>query len=466
MHTPRVPRRLVGAVVLGTLLNPLNSSMIAVALTRIQADFHVTVGQVTWLISGFFLAAAVGQPLMGRMADLFGPRRVFVSGLAVVFVTGLAAPFVPGFAGLVAVRAVQALGTSAAYPAGLAMIRAATGDPLGKPPAAALGALNMAANVSAALGPVIGGFLVAWAGWQAVFLINVPVTAAGIAAATVWLRTDATRHRHAGLSLGGLLGVVDLGGVLLFSVTITSLLGFLFSLSARPAWILLGCLPVAGGLLVWYEARREQPFIDVRMLSSSPRLIGVFAQFAAVCTVFYAVYFSLPIWFEGARGFSPDQAGLLLLPVAGLGVAVTPLAATLVSRAGVRPALVVGAVALTAGTLLLALVDQRTPILNLVAVGAVLGIPNAFNNLGLQAALYQATRPQYTGIAGGLFQTFRYVGAILSTSLIALVFGTHVTSRGLHEIALTIAALSGVLIIASLAAGPAKPGATAEQASA
>jgi MFS family permease len=447
----------VGAVALGTVLNPLNSSMIAVALTRIQGDFHVTVGEATWLISGFFLAAAIGQPLMGRLADLFGPRRVFITGLGLVFATGLLAPLVPGLAWLVVVRAAQAVGTSAAYPAGLAMIRAATGDPSGRPPAAALGSMNIAANVSAALGPVIGGFLVALAGWQAVFLVNIPITAVGTLAATIWLPVDPPRHRLPDFSLVGLLHLIDVGGIVLFGATIISLLGFLLSLSAGPLWILLGCLPLAGALLVWHEQRRLQPFLDVRMLTRSPRLIGVFAQFAGVNAVFYSVYFSLPLWFEQARGFSADQAGLLLLPVAGLGVAVTPVAATLISRLGPRPALIIGAVALTAGTLLMTVFDQRTPIPTLVAVGAVLGVPNAFNNLGLQAALYEATPPEHTGAAGGLFQTFRYVGAILSTSLIGLVFGTHVTSSGLHQIALAIATLSAVLVIASIAAPRANP---------
>lgn len=464
MPAPRVPRRLVGAVALGTLLNPLNSSMIAVALTRIQGDFRVTVGEVTWLISGFFLAAAIGQPLMGRLADLFGARRMFFTGLTLVLATGLLAPLVPGLAWLVAVRAVQAVGTSAAYPAGLAMIRAATNDPSGRPPAAALGAMNVTGNLSAALGPVIGGVLVALAGWQAVFLINVPVTIAGMVAAAVWLPADAPRQGSAGRSRAGLLNVIDLGGIVLFGVTIASLLGFLLSLSFRPVWALLGSLLVAGGLLFWYERRRLQPFLDVRMLAASPRLIGVFAQFAGVSTVFYAVYFSLPLWLEQARGFSADRAGLLLLPVAGLGVAVTPVAATLISRAGVRPALITGAVALTTGSLLMTLFDQRTSILGLVAVGAVLGIPNAFNNLGLQAALYEASRPEDTGAAGGLFQTFRYVGAIFSTSLIGLVFGTHVTSPGLHQIALAIAALSAVLVVASVVARRPKPGAASERA--
>ena len=466
MPVPRVPRRVVAAVVLGTLLNPLNSSMIAVALSRIQADLRVTVGEVTWLISGFLLVAAVGQPLMGRLADLFGPRRVFIAGLALVFVTGLVAPVVPGLSGLVAVRAVQAFGTSAAYPAGLAMLRTATGDPTGRPPAGALGAMNVAGNVSAALGPVIGGLLVALAGWQAIFLINVPVTLVGAVLAVLWLAPDASRNRLADLGLRGVLRLVDVPGIVLFAVTITSLLGFLFSFSSRPAWPLLALLPVAAALLFWYERRRRQPFFDVGMLASNPRLVGVYVQFAAVCTVFYAVFFSLPIWFEQARGFPPQMAGLLLLPVAGLGVAATPLSAALIARSGPRPALITGAVALTVGTLLMVLFEQGTPIPVLIAVGAVLGVPNAFNNLGLQAALYEATRPEQTGTAGGLFQTFRYLGAILSTSLIGLVFGTHVTTPGLHRIALSIAGLSVVLVVASLAQPVARRGAARRRISA
>ena len=82
-----VPHRIAAAVALGTLLNPLNSSMIAVALVDLQREFRVSLATSSWLISGFYLTAAVGQPLMGRLADRYGPRRVFLAGLAVVGVT-------------------------------------------------------------------------------------------------------------------------------------------------------------------------------------------------------------------------------------------------------------------------------------------------------------------------------------------------------------------------------------------
>src|SRR5215471_9321630 len=116
-------RRLIGAVLAGTLLNPLNSSMIAVALVLIQSDFRVSVATASWLLSGFALAAAVAQPVMGRFADLFGPRRIFCTGLLLVGMASGLAPLAPAFGWLIACRMLQAFGTSAAYPAGLAIIR-------------------------------------------------------------------------------------------------------------------------------------------------------------------------------------------------------------------------------------------------------------------------------------------------------------------------------------------------------
>src|SRR5581483_4107827 len=151
-----VGRRMLVAIALGVILNPLNSSMIAVALVAVHDDFHVSIGTSTWLVSAFYLVGAVGQPLMGRLADLLGGRRVFISGIALAAVVCALAPPSPSFGWLVAARAVQALATSTAFPAGLGLIRAASGH---RVPASALALLSVAASTSAALGPTIGGLL-------------------------------------------------------------------------------------------------------------------------------------------------------------------------------------------------------------------------------------------------------------------------------------------------------------------
>jgi MFS family permease len=109
--------RQLTVLVFGTPLNPLNSSMIAVALVRLHADFSVSLGVASWLVSGFYLSAAMTPPLEDRLADRFGPRWVFCGGLVIVLLSGAAAPFVPpfvpAFGWLVLVRVLQALGTSA-----------------------------------------------------------------------------------------------------------------------------------------------------------------------------------------------------------------------------------------------------------------------------------------------------------------------------------------------------------------
>lgn len=438
-------------VAAGTLLNPLNSSMIAVALLSLRAGFRVNIVTVTWLISAFYLAGALGMPLMGRLADLFGPRRVFSLGLVVVGLTGALAPLAPTFGWLLVIRIVQAFGTATAYPAGLAILRARNRS--GRAPATALGALSVASSVSASVGPVLGGGLVALSGWPAIFLVNVPVAAVGFVLARRWLPIDPTLSPGFNTSASpwrSAVALLDLPGVGLFGGLLVTVLGFLLSLTHRPLWWLLPLAVLAAILLLIREYRVATPFLDVRLLIANRRLCGVYAQFAAVTLVFYSIFFGLPLWLEEARRFAPDTAGLLMLPIAGVGVLSTCVAARLIDRWSPRSALIVGSVMLLAGSLLLLFLDASTPIPVLLAIGIVLGIPGGFNTLSLQAVLYEAAPSRQMGAAGGLFQTFRYTGAILSTALIGLILQPGATSGHLHTLAIVSAAVSALLIVTSL----------------
>ncbi|WP_152360660.1 MFS transporter [Microlunatus speluncae] len=420
-----VPPRLVATLAFGTTLNPLNSSMIAVALVSLQGEFQVSIADVTWLVSGFYVAAAVGQPLMGRLIDQFGPRRLFLFGLALVLATSAVMPFAPGLWWLVALRVVQAFGTSTAYPAAMTLIRSAA--PAGGTPAGALGAISMANSSCAALGPVLGGFLVALAGWPAVFVVNVPLTVIGLILAwRVLPRTrpePAQRHQP-----------IDLLGILLFTATLISLLIFILSFAAGPRWWLLPVIIAAGAGLVLWERRVAAPFLDIRGLIANRPLTSVLAQQGAINLTFYSMFFSLPLWLESVRGFGSDAAGLMILPVAGLGIATVPLAARMIRRVGSRPALLLGSCVLLGATLLIQLLGDASPIALIILLTLAFGIPNGFNNLGLQTSLYDAAPPDRTASAAGLFQTFRYLGAILATAMIGLIFERDLSSSGLHHL--------------------------------
>ncbi|GAB2592426.1 MFS transporter [Microlunatus antarcticus] len=436
--------RLVGTLALGTSLNPLNSSMIAVALAQLQTDFRVGVGTSSWLVSAFYIGAAVGQPLMGRLVDQVGARRMFMVGLAVVLVASAATPFVPGFWWLVGLRVVQAFGTSTAYPAALVLIRSAT--PEDRAPTAGLGAITVASSTSAALGPVLGGFLVSGAGWQAVFLVNVPICLAGLVLA--WRVLPRQRSGEAPAARR-VLAELDLPGVVLFSATMVTLLLGVLSFTRTPhAWLLV-VAAAAAVALVLRERSVAAPFLDVRALVANRALTSVLVQQGVVNFVFYCTFFALPLWLERVRGYSSDQAGLFILPVAGLGVLTVPVAARLVRTHGSRAALVLGSAVLLLATGAIQLLGDATPAVLIVVFGLLLGVPNGFNNLGLQTALYEAAPGGRTGAAGGLFQTSRYLGAIAATATIGVLLDRDLSSDGLHALGLVMT--GGAVLVLALA---------------
>lgn len=455
---PAISRKVLAAILLGTVLNPLNSSMIAVALVKIGDAFAVGIVSLSWLISSFYLVAAVGQSVLGRLADQFGPRRLQCIGFVLVGVAGVLGAFAPSFGWLIAARLLLAIGTSAGFPAGLALLRSASGGQ--RPRASILASITIANSSMAALGPVLGGALVTIAGWQAIFLVNVVFAAIALPLALRWLPPDP--QHQGGVSFALVRRIIDLPGIAAFTAMLASLLGLLLSLADQPLWWLAPVALVAGILLVVNDRRREDPFLDVRMLAANHALLGICFQYLLVNVVAFGVYFALPLWLEASRGFSSGETGLLVIPLAGVSVLATPIAARIVTRTGVRPALIAGGVAMVAGTLLLLTFGPSTPIIAILAVAVVLGIPIGFNNLGLQSALYLASDPERTGAAAGLFQTCRFIGAVLSTSLLGLVFADGVDSAGLHQFALVLASVSAVVLLSSVFAGrrlraPARP---------
>lgn len=442
-----MPPKLVGGVVPGTLLNPLNSSMIAVALVELQRDFGVGVAMSTWLISAFYLSAAVGQPLMGRLVDLYGPRRLYMGGLVLTLGICTLAPFAPGFWWLVAARTIQGLGTSAAYPAALVLFRAAAA-PSGAAPAGAIAVVGIVAGGSAALGPVVGGILIALGGWGAIFWANVPIT---IVALVVAHRVLPTTTRASRGSARELAHELDLPGVALFTATIAALLMFLLSLADSPQWIFAPLALAAGAGLVVREWSAPEPFLDLRGIARNRALASLLAQQGGVNLVFYVIFFGLPMWLESVRGIPVSQVGLLMLPLAAVSLISMPLTARAIRRRGVRPVLILGSVLIVCSTLAMQGLNDTTPIALIVVLVLVLGVPSGLTNLALQTGLFSASPGERMGSSSGLFQTFRYLGAIMASSALGIWLEGNLTSSGLHSVGLLAVAAGLGLVLLALA---------------
>ncbi|MEV8212316.1 MFS transporter [Leifsonia sp. NPDC077715] len=408
----------VTALSLGTLLNPLNSSMIAVALVSLQRDFHVDVTTVTWVITSFYLASAAGQPLMGRLADRFGPRRLFLFGMVVVALACALTPFSGSFLAVCLGRVALAIGTATAFPSAIAMLRPLSASS-GVATPRLLGRIQIANTSGAAIGPVLGGALVTFLGWQAIFWINVPLAVLTFVGVWLFAPRDAERER---VPLSRTLAESDIPGILLFIATLTSLLVFLLDLHPVPLWWLLPVTVIAGGLFAWRELRTAHPFLDLRLLAANRRLLMIYLSFAIFNVVYYSAFFGLPQYLQTHGGYTAGVAGLLMFPLAAVTIVVTPLAARSIGSVGLRPTLLAGACALVVGAALLAVAAATTAPWVVLLLTAALGIPYCVVSLSMNQALYSAARPEDSGVAAGIFQTSRYVGAIVATTVLGLLF--------------------------------------------
>lgn len=430
---------LIAAVALGTLLNPLNTTMISVAFSRLQDEFQVTYASISWLIATYYVASAVAQPVMGKLGDLFGRKKIFMLGLALITVSSMLAPLSPGFGWLMAFRVIQAIGSSALFPSGMGIIRSV----ITTNQARALSVMSVFSSTSAAFGPSLGGFLIQYSDWQSIFLINFPFILASFVLALKMMPKDAPRKGSAAGALDGL-------GIVFFTVLIFSWLFFFLSFKSGVNWLLLLLSLVLSAGFYLYEARRKQPFIDVLFLRRNVNVCFVYIQFILVNIVFYSIMFGIPSYLQQVRHYNGQEVGLIMLSISGFGVLITPIVGRWIDRSGSRTPLLVGTLFTVAGTsLLLTLTDTSAPAWIFTCL-SVLGISNGFQNLGLQTALYSYVERSETGIASGLFMTSRFMGTILSSSLLGTVFSTQITTSHLHTLILGCVIISVVMLLLSI----------------
>lgn len=436
----------VAGLSLGTALNPLNSSMIAVALVVLRADFGLDVAAVTWVVTSFYLASAAGQPVMGRLADRFGPRRMFMLGMALVALTCAMAPFAPNFALLCVARAVMALGTATAYPSAVVMV-GAIAHRANVEPARPLGTLQMANTSAAAVGPVIGGLLVGFVGWEALFLVNVPLALAALLIVRRAAPADKARERG---SVAELLRDSDIPGILGFVTALLLVMMAALNVVAGYRWWMLGAGTAVAALFVWRELRFARPFLDLRLLGRNRSLMLIYLGFAVFSSVYYFVFFGLPQLLQEAGGYGPGVVGLLMLPLAGMSVLATPWAVKAMGRFGVRRVLVAGVVLLTVAAALMWLLTGTLAIPLVVVLTALMGIPYGTVGIATNQGMFVSIRPQERGVAAGIYQTCRYVGAITATVMIGVFAGGGVDQESWARMVLAMLVLCVVTFAVSL----------------
>ncbi|QFY10479.1 hydrolase [Nonomuraea phyllanthi] len=431
-------RKLIAPMILGSVLNPINSSMLAVALIPIGQAFGASPSETAWLITGLYLATAVGQPVIGRLVDAFGPRPLYLIGTALVGVAGLIGVLSPELWVLIVSRVLLGFGTSAAYPASMFLLRSESERTGVRSPSGVLAGLSISNQVVAVLGPPLGGLLIGVGGWHLIFAVNVPLSAACLVLGALRLPRRSGRGRAGG---------VDLPGMALFAVTLTAFMSFLMDPVAAH-WPLPAAGALAGAAFTVRELRAAAPFLDLRVLAGNGPLLATYGRQLLAFVTSYAFLYGFTQWLEESRSLSPSAAGLVLLPMSVAAIAVTAVTGR---RPEVRGKLLAGSLVQVIGCAALLLIGPATPIWQLVILATVIGIPQGLNGLANQNALYAQADPARMGSSAGLLRTFMYLGALAASAANAAFYRHGATTGGLHDLGRLLVAVAALLLVVTLA---------------
>lgn len=441
-------RPLLVVVALGTILAPLNSTMIAVALPSIGQEFGIAVARASWLIIAYLIAMAVVQPIAGRLGDLYGRRPLFLGALAGFLVFSLAAGFASSFTLLVALRIIQAVCAALAIPNGTAMVRASVPSArIG----AALGTIGAATGLAAGLGPPLGGVIVGVGGWRAIFLVNVPIVA--VALVLGWFSLPRLRSRAPAS------GAFDLAGASLLLLWLGALALAAASIRTRIVGLspasLAAITVLALAAFIWREARVEQPVVHlelfrVRAFAAAAVAVG-FGNFAM-----YTTLLTVPQYLTEMLHRPPTEVGAILAALSVPQVVLGPLAGRLADQRGRRPVALVGSVTTLLALTPLLWIGPTWPSWFLIGPLVAAGCGLALLTPSIQAAALEGTPIHQAGVASGVYSTVRYLGSISGSALLAALLGGGVqTSTGglVAVFAAIVAAAAAAVVGASLLPG-------------
>jgi EmrB/QacA subfamily drug resistance transporter len=427
----------VATVCMGAFMGQLDASIVTLALPTLQRTFHASLGAVTWVGLGYLLVLVAMVTAVGRVADMAGRKLLYTYGFGVFILGSALCGLAPSLAALVGFRVLQAVGAAMLQANSVAIIYLALPRAsLGR----GIGIQGAAQALGLALGPAAGGLLLAAGGWRLIFLINVPLGLAGLAAG--WLLIPRSRHlqQRAPFDWAGLALFIPAVGALLSAATLGNRAGWT---SPVITSMLAGAVVLGTGFVRW-ERRARAPMLDISLFRSPAFASGIASGLLSYLVMF-GVLLVVPFYLERALRVSTGRAGLVLTVMPVCLAVVAPLAGRLADRygPGLLTATGMAVVAATLIALALSRPGQWALLSGLAVAGAGLGLFTPPNN----AAIMAAAPKRQSGMAGGVLNMTRGTGTALGLALTAAAYELGGSPRQGFRIA--------VLFLATMAAAAA-----------
>jgi EmrB/QacA subfamily drug resistance transporter len=418
---------------LGTFAILLDTTIVNVAIPSLVTDLHASLDQAVWVVNSYLLVFTALLIVASRLGDIFGPRRLFVGGLAVFALASAlcGAAQTPGQ--LIAARVLQGVGAAALTPQGMVVIQSIfPRERMG----AAFGVFSSMAGLAAVGGPTIGGVLTTYANWRWVFFVNLPIAAAGIALAFVFVPDIRTGRRHR----------LDLVGVLLASLGLSAVVFGLIE-GQRYSWAEVGAgvtipevigagIVILVAFVVW-ERRRPEPLMPLRLFADRTFTIMVVLN-AVVQFALLSMLLINAINLQSALGMTAVRSGLTALPFTIALSGVAPFAGRLTDRFGGKFVLLTGLLVYAVGIAGVVAVNSTE------ATSLTFALPLLVGGLGMGAIFaplateaMRAAPPEYAAAASGVLNTGRQLGATLGGAVTGAVLADRLAAamhaRAVHD---------------------------------
>lgn len=424
---------------IGALFSVLSASTLMIALPVIMRDLNAGIGIITWTIMGYMLSLTIFVPSIGRIADMFGRKKLYVSGFAVFTAASLFCALSESGIQLLVFRMVQSIGASLMIANSTAIITDAfPKSELGK----ALGINAMVVSVAAVIGPILGGILINFS-WRSIFYINIPIGLFG----TIWAAISLVElHKSESNEKFDFKGTFSFTfGMLALLVALT--IGGFGQWFSRTVIILFIIAAILIGTFAYIENHTRFPMLDMTLLKT--RILS----FAYISTLLNgiargAVTFLLIFYFEGDRGIDPITAGVLLCPFAAAMMAVSPISGVLCDRYGARILSSIGLLISALGLLGFMEIKTSSSMLYLVICMILTEIGSGMFFSPNTSSIMTNVPKDKRGIAAGVRVMFMNAGMVLSiaismaiisssispSAMQALFVHSHVSSNGIASI--------------------------------
>ncbi len=414
MHDAETKRTALLVAVLASFLTPFMVSSVNVALPVMGREFGMNAVLLSWVPTSYLLAAAMFLVPFGRIADIYGRKRIFSAGIIIYTIASSLIVLSSTVSALLALRVLQGFGSAMIFGTGIAIVTSVF------PPAErgrVLGINVSAVYIGLSLGPFLGGFLTQQFGWRSIFLASVP---AGLVAMYFIVRrlkgewAEAQGERF------------DLGGALIYAVSLVAVMYGLTVLPGRSGvlLVLFGLLWV-GAFIVW-ELRVPSPLLDMRLLTTNVTFsmsnIAALINYSAT----FAVTFLVSLYLQYIKGFTPREAGMVLIAQPIVMAAFSPLAGRLSDKIEPRIVASIGMAFTALGLALFALLDEQSTlwfiITNLVIIGFGFAL---FSSPNTNAVMSSIDRRHY-GVGSAMLGTMRLTGQMLSMGLVMVIFALYI----------------------------------------